>query len=880
MAERDVTDAAARLRTALAGRYAIERELGQGGMATVYLAKDLKHDREVAVKVLRPELAAVLGAERFLNEIKISARLDHPHILTLIDSGAADGFLYYVLPFVRGESLRDKLTRERQLGLDEAVVITRQVAGALDYAHRQGVVHRDIKPENILIQEGEAMLADFGIALAVREAAGNRLTETGLSLGTPQYMSPEQATGDRNLDARSDVYSLAAVLYEMLAGEPPVTGPTVQAIVAKLLTERPTRLRVVRDTVPEGIDNAVAKALARTPADRFAGAGEFADALAQAARATAAPRSPWPTRTWWVGAAGLLVVLGLGLGIVRLTRTAPTPFVMGRSEQLTADPGLEIQPAISPDGKLVAYAAGSSARMRIFIRPVGGGRTFPLSDDSAAVETQPRWSPDGSAILFLTHGGASVAPSLGGSSRPVVPPSASASVASATWSPDGREIAFVRTDSLLITDVGGRQPRLVATSGNLHSCAWSPDGKWIVCARGNEEAELPGRNFGNLAPSALVLIPVGGGPPVHLVEGQASNQSPVWSRGGERLFFVSNRDGPRDVFVVTVSSSGHLRGQVVRLTTGLGALSISVSADQRRLAYDVYTARANIWSLPVPHGAPVTADAAVQVTRGNQVIESMRVSRDGRWLLYDSNLRGNASIYRMPIAGGEPEQLTNDPFDEFAPDLSPDGRAVAYHSFRTGTRDIEVKPLDGGPVEQVTATPAQESYPVWAADGGALAFYDQEPPFAVFVTRRGATGRWSPPRLVASAAGWPDWSPDGREIAYLASSTWPQPFQLMVLPAGGGSARRVFDVTPTAPPAERPRWSPDGRTLYYKAHDAEGHASFWAVSAAGGRPQLLVRFTNPNRPSNRPDFATDGKRFYFAIEDRESDVYVVDLVPR
>src|SRR5256712_8175998 len=208
----------ARLTAALAGRYAIERELGAGGMATVYLARDLKHDRDVALKVLRPELAAVLGAERFLQEIRISARLDHPHILTLIDSGESDSFVWYVLPYVRGESLREKLTREQQLSIEEAVRIATQVASALDYAHHHGVIHRDIKPENILLHEGEAVVADFGIALAVREAGGPRLTESGLSLGTPQYMSPEQATGGRELDARSDVYSLAAVVYEMLAG--------------------------------------------------------------------------------------------------------------------------------------------------------------------------------------------------------------------------------------------------------------------------------------------------------------------------------------------------------------------------------------------------------------------------------------------------------------------------------------------------------------------------------------------------------------------------------------------------------------------------------------------------------------------------------------
>jgi TolB-like protein/tetratricopeptide (TPR) repeat protein len=248
-------------------------------MATVYLARDLKHDREVALKVLRPELAAVLGAGRFLQEIRISAKLDHPHILTLIDSGESDGFVWYVLPYVRGESLREKLTREKQLTVEEAMRIAAQIASALDYAHRHGVIHRDIKPENILLHEGEAVVADFGIALAVREAGGSRITETGLSLGTPQYMSPEQATGGRDLDARSDVYSLGAVVYEMLAGEPPHTGPTAQAVIAKLVTERPTRIRTVRDTVPEGIDRAVAKALAKVPADRFVSAAEFTAAL-------------------------------------------------------------------------------------------------------------------------------------------------------------------------------------------------------------------------------------------------------------------------------------------------------------------------------------------------------------------------------------------------------------------------------------------------------------------------------------------------------------------------------------------------------------------------------------------------------------------------
>jgi serine/threonine-protein kinase len=257
-----------RLTSALASRYRIERELGHGGMATVYLAEDLKHHRKVALKVLRPELAAILGAERFLKEIEVTANLQHPQILPLHDSGEADSFLYFVMPYAEGESLRDKLRRERQLAIEESVAIATAVASALDYAHRHGVIHRDIKPENILLHETQPVVADFGIALAVTAAGGTRLTETGLSLGTPEYMSPEQATGDRELDARSDVYSLGAVVYEMLTGDPPHSGNTIQAILAKVLSEEPTPITRTRKLVPANVEAAVQRALAKIPAER------------------------------------------------------------------------------------------------------------------------------------------------------------------------------------------------------------------------------------------------------------------------------------------------------------------------------------------------------------------------------------------------------------------------------------------------------------------------------------------------------------------------------------------------------------------------------------------------------------------------------------
>ena len=409
-----MSDSPAYLDAIVSDRYRIERELGKGGMATVYLAEDLKLERQVALKVLSPELGAVLGAERFLAEIKITARLDHPHILTLIDSGNAGGHLFYVLPFVRGESLRNLMRRETQLGIEQAIAITRQVASALDYAHKNGVVHRDIKPENILLQEGEAMLADFGIALAVKEAGGDRLTQTGLSLGTPQYMSPEQATGDRRLDARSDVYSLAAVLYEMLVGDPPMSGATVQAVIAKLLTEAPTRVRVVRPSVPQGVDDAIAKALSKVPSDRFATAGDFVKALeaAPAAATGAQPSASVSTR----GRGGLFVGAGIAAVVVGALAWAgltgkfspkDTSAALRDRRQLTAS-GNIVVPALSPDGKQLAYfvkeCAGAECTYALQVQDVGSSVTRRILEGAAAAQGI-EWAGDRRNLLIAVSVG-------------------------------------------------------------------------------------------------------------------------------------------------------------------------------------------------------------------------------------------------------------------------------------------------------------------------------------------------------------------------------------------------------------------------------------------------------------------------------------------
>jgi serine/threonine protein kinase len=459
-----------RLATALADRYRIERELGAGGMATVYLAHDLKHDRDVAVKVLHPELGAVLGAERFLIEIRTTAQLQHPHMLPLLDSGEAGGLLYYVMPVVKGETLRARLERERQLPIAESVRIASEVASALDYAHRQGVIHRDIKPENILLHDGHALVADFGIALAVQSAGGQRMTQTGLSLGTPQYMSPEQAMGDRAIDARSDIYALGTVLYEMLTGEPPFSGPTPQAIVAKIMTESPAEPMTRRGTVPPHVQDAVLTSLEKLPADRFATAAEFAGALAgettRSRRATTRlpGRSPSRAPVVALGAFALAASTVAAWALLRATPVqssiaAPvyestivlpdsTPLAyIGSGSLGVGTPAF----AVSPDGATLVFAGQSGATTRLYVRPLDGSAISALPGTEGAYA--PFFSPDGQSVGFFTGGTLK---------RTTVKGGATVSLADlvlpygGVWLADGRILVVAEEgDSLVAVPAGG-----------------------------------------------------------------------------------------------------------------------------------------------------------------------------------------------------------------------------------------------------------------------------------------------------------------------------------------------------------------------------------------------------------------------------------------
>ena len=437
-------DPVARLNAALEGRYAIERELGEGGMATVYLADDLKHERKVALKVLKPELAAVVGAERFLAEIKTTANLTHPNILPLHDSGEADSFLFYVMPYLEGESLRDRIDREKQLPVDEAVRIATAVANALDHAHRHKVIHRDIKPGNILLQDGEPVVADFGIALAVGAAGGGRLTETGLSLGTPYYMSPEQATGDQAVGASTDTYALGSVLYEMLVGEPPYPGTTAQAVLGKIIAGKPVSATDERPSIPANVDAAVRKALEKLPADRFTSAQEFVRALGDehfrygetVADIAGASASPWNRLTMATTTLTALLALTLGWSLLRPEPPRPVSrFSILIPEEQSFRPSAETFD-VSRDGSFMVYRG-----------------------------TRDDWAPQ----LWLRRWDALDAVPIPGTTPTNAP----------AISPNGREVAFGSAGSLRVVPLEGGVSRTLTDSARCCSVRWSPDGAWV-----------------------------------------------------------------------------------------------------------------------------------------------------------------------------------------------------------------------------------------------------------------------------------------------------------------------------------------------------------------------------------------------------------------
>jgi serine/threonine-protein kinase len=757
-----------RLTTALSDRYAIERELGHGGMAIVYLANDVKHDRKVALKVLRPELAAVIGAERFLQEIKVTANLQHPHILPLHDSGEADSFLFYVMPYVQGESLRDLMNREKQLGIQEAVTFTTQVASALDYAHRHDVIHRDIKPENILIHDHQALVADFGIALAVSQAGATRLTETGLSIGTPQYMSPEQAMGDREVGPRSDVYSLGAVLYEMLTGDPPYSGSTAQAIVAKVITEKPTPVTVTRDTVPPRVAGAVEKALAKLPADRFHSAAEFSQSLIGTAPmmvpTSEAPRAATPrsNRLPWLvaGATSLATVIVTSLLATRST----VPQVRPIHATLQLDPTVHLDrwslPAISSGGDFLVVSGVLGGRHHVLTRRLEEDAFKPLPATTTA--RYPFLSPDGEWVAFAdVANNQLVKVRLEGGSPVAL---AAASFGGGDWGEDG-------------------------------TIVYTPDylsGLWRVSEAGGAAVEIttPDLARRELAHWWPQLLPGG----EHVLF--TSFSTPIDS---SRLEVVSLETGERTVL---------LTGAVFGRYVPTGHLLFARDQSIRAVRFDA--GRREV----VGSVVPVVEDAFMDPSNGQA---SFSVSRAGHLAyLKASVMRPDRQLVWVDRSGLEIGALAERrKYVDVA--LSPEGDRVALSLWDGVDQDVWLYDLNRELLARLTFEDARGFQPRWTPDGRRVIYMSERPVFDLYWVEVD-DGQPAEPLLVSDTDKRPgSISPDGAVLAY--RKALPARGELWLLPLDATSADPQVYLTTEHDLAD-PRFSPNGKWIAYSSDES------------------------------------------------------------
>jgi len=856
---------AEQLSNSLRDRYRIEREIGSGGMATVYLAHDVRHERFVALKVLNPELGAVLGVERFLAEIRVTAHLQHPNLLPLFDSGEANRLLFYVMPFVEGESLRARLAHEKHLPIAEAVHIAISAAGALDYAHAHGVVHRDLKPENILLQAGQPLVADFGIALAVSNAGGARITQTGLSLGTPQYMSPEQATGDHSIDRRSDVYSLGAVLYEMLVGDPPHTGSTAQAIIAKVLTDKPRPVRAFRDSVPQHIADAVDVALAKLPADRFATAAEFAQALAgKSVVIPAGAFSPPKRRSYlrdprsWVAAAGVAVA-ALALTITLRTRESDERPLLRATilpppgEDFAGGEGM----ALSNDGTMLAFTVlRAPPRPRLFVRPLGSdvSREIPGTADASF----PFWSPDNKQLGFFAGGELRIVDIDGRAT-----PSAVARVGSplgGSWGPD-RMILFAGDPGVIYRVRPGENPVAVTkreVAAQHMRPSFLPDGRHFLFSStsgdvfvgdvrdGTQRRVTSGGAAVFAAPAHLLLQA-----PTEFARLAAVPFEPLHARiNGEPVVLADSVWDPGGIIGYTVSATGVLAFQKTPTH------HIRLWLDRHGTPIDSI-GRDSAWTYRLSHDGEFVAQGGIVLSvrdlRRNVSLRLPTMSDRGGsvsmwpvWAPDDSRL---ALMDRGLTTSGRIEVVRADGTAE--PTVIAEGKAIVPLDWTSDSRSI----LASGPVS--AGNPALA---LWLFDVDAKKA-PQKPWLAV-------------PGNIAAAR----FSPNGRWVAYQSDETgepeiyvrpFPEPGPpVRVSPAGGGV----------------PVWRADGQELYYLT-PAGDLAAVSVTTGAGfdaGTPRLLFRGVTrqPYASNVTPyDVSPDGQRFLVYTENRTATPPLTVLTP-
>jgi len=862
-------------------RYEVDREIGHGGMATVYLAHDVRHDRDVAIKLLRPELSAVLGAERFLNEIKVTAQLQHPHILPLYDSGTGDGLLYYVMPFVEGESLRRRLERERQLPLVDAIRVADEVADALDYAHRHGVIHRDVKPENILLHEGRVMVADFGIALAVQKAGGARITETGLSLGTPQYMSPEQATAERELDGRSDIYSLGCVFYEMLAGETPHSGPTTQAIIAKILTDKPRPLRELRESVPPGLAVVVHAAIAKLAADRYGTAGEFRTALGRpGATSPALPfeagtksLSSWPRRIALVAGIVALALVG-GWFVRQTTLPAPASFPPSRLAILApgaggaGGAGLFGQVAVTPDGSAVIYASVPIGQgdNNLMLQRLDAAEPTPIPGTNNLYD--PEISPDGRWLVLKGSGtyraaGSYRLPIQGGKPEPI--PELGAAVHTA-WHPDG-SLWFTRTPYRELA-------RLTGESGS------TPE----VMLR-----NLPGlrlQQIVNRATALVVQAPVGTASgtcyAIDLKTGELTPvlDVPVAAARYASGYLVYARPNGELLAIAFDPKARRVSGAAVPIGTGVSLTGVGD-------AQFAVSGNGTVAYIPEEPRSLVFVDTAGTVrpaTAARHNFHAPKFSPDGRRIAVDFTSADGRDVWILDL---DQQTLSRATFDRDGHDATwtPDGRQITYTTFHNGPLGVfRVRPGSGAPAESLLTSATLAYTGLWLRDGSGLVTVANETSRGtihdIAIVRNGGRGPIEPIAATPYREQYPDVSPNGSWLAYVSDQSGRPEVYVRPLAQEGDAVQ----VSVTG--GDEPVWSRDGRKLFYRG-TSEGDIDMVVADVqttptfrVSGRKKLFsVGEFVPTNPHASYDVSPDGKTFLMVRRSAAGRLMVIQNLP-
>ena len=852
------------LSSAIAERYTIEHEIGRGGMATVYLARDVKHDRLVALKLLNPDLGAVLGVDRFLSEIRVTANLQHPNLLPLFDSGAAAGLLFYVMPYVEGESLRHRLDREKQLPVEEALHIALAVANALDYAHAHGVVHRDLKPENILLQHGEPLVADFGIALAVSNAGGARVTQTGISLGTPQYMSPEQATGDRVIDGRSDIYSLGAVLYEMLGGEPPHSGTTGQAIIAKLMTEEPRPLTALRRLVPPYVDAAVHRALEKLPADRWSSAREFAEALRGERPAGVIARGPRRPTTWIVGAVAAAAILVAATEGILLLRRAPAssepmtirfPFVTADSERFVPNtPAIPF--SISSDDRRVAYVGAGPNGGRLYVKNLDNMQNRALPNTERPL--QPTFSPDGKWLAAVIQDRIVKTPSEGGPLTTLFALNGKTDAGMSWVDPD-----------TIIASIGGVLEAVPADGGTP-----------VVLSR-PDTAHGETQQWGPrvVTDRFVAYISVG-------TTGMSSNRLGVLDRrsGRARLTPLNATTvlGSVDDHVLWVMTTGNVMAAKIDKKGELGPPKLVLEDVLVRTGGAAKATLSKGGSLLYQRGlslsVPVLVDehgVATPIGLEAQAFAHPKFSPDGTRIVVRVARTGGSDLWLIDVRTKAMTKLTNGVGIDDQPEWTPDGKRVLYRSIEPSGTTLKSIPIDGSEAPTVVVNSNLDPYHgTLSRDGkwlivrtGDLAVPERQ----IFVA---PTSGDRTPRMLVKGPGShyaPTLAPDDRVLAYVSGASGRPELYLRPFPESGEP------IQVSREGGLEPVWSRDGRTLFYRFGRAVMAVTVSSSPITISAPRVVFEGNYLSDGAfDDYDVAPDGKHFLMLQSvDRQAETIMV-----